>query len=123
MLDFQHAQPVVDAIESGRFDAFFVSTTEAIAGRPDPAPSAASCETTTRTYLRGGGRRFWGFTFVPALIFRTALFDSELMVDGYRNVVNSYPHFPFIVRLAKREHALFVASCTGGARTTRCRAG
>ena len=103
------AEEVIRAIESGRFDVLAVASPEAVEGRPDPPEPTAPVVTTTQGYLRSGHRRFWSFTFVATVIFRTELFDSQLVVAGYRNCANSYPHFPFVTMLAERPLPLWVS--------------
>lgn len=52
---------------------------------------------------------FLSHSFVPSMIFRTALFDSGIIRRGYDNVETMFPHFPFIAALAERDEQIYVS--------------
>jgi glycosyltransferase involved in cell wall biosynthesis len=52
---------------------------------------------------------FLSHSFVPAMIFRTGLFDSTLIRRGYDNIETMFPHFPFVASLAERNEAIYVS--------------
>jgi len=48
-------------------------------------------------------------SFVPSLIFRTALFDSTALSQGYAAAGNLFPHFPFLSDCVGRPRSIYVA--------------
>lgn len=52
---------------------------------------------------------FFGHSFVPSMIFRTALFDSETIRAGYDNIDTMFPHFPFLIKVAEENRRVMVS--------------
>lgn len=48
-------------------------------------------------------------SFVPSLIFRTELFDSTALAQGYATAGNLFPHFPFVRACAAESRTIHVA--------------
>lgn len=52
---------------------------------------------------------FFGHSFVPSMIFRTALFDPDCIRAGYDNIDTMFPHFPFMIKLAEADRSIYVS--------------
>lgn len=100
--DFSDCQDVLDEIEAAHFDWICV-------GAPGQAEWEHGLRTTTRELWKKGSRFFPVHTFVPCLIFKTELFDSECMALGYANAVNLYPHKRFITKGLEQNFSEYVS--------------
>jgi glycosyltransferase involved in cell wall biosynthesis len=100
--DFGRFGDVAEAICAGEFDLVSLGS----AGTYRWVRGVA----TTTTALR---RSHPGFhfvsSFVPSLIFRTDLFDSAALSQGYRAAANLFPHFPFLTACAMESRSIYVA--------------
>jgi glycosyltransferase involved in cell wall biosynthesis len=100
-LDFSDCDDVIAAIEEGEVDVLSVGA---------PARSAWSGGRTTMGALRDESYLIYSvFVFMPNTIYRTAAIDAVALVDGYRNVQNLYPMFPFVRRLIERDAPVHVS--------------
>lgn len=100
-LDFSDCDDVIAAIEEGEVDVLSVGA---------PARSAWSGGRTTMGALRTRSYLVYSvFVFMPNTIYRTAAIDAAALVDGYRNVQNLYPMFPFVRRLIERDAPVHVS--------------
>lgn len=88
-MKFSEADDILKALESEEFDLVEVGSTAR-------QPWEACLATTTREALRRGTKFFWGLSFMPAVIFRTALFDASCFFEGYNLVRSWYPHFALL---------------------------
>lgn len=50
---------------------------------------------------------FHALSFIPATIFKTEKWDSECLIEGYDNIPNMYPHFPFIVKSLEENFSVY----------------
>lgn len=89
MLDFSSADDLLSALESEKFDLLEVGSTAR-------QPWEAGLTTTTQESLRLGSKYFLGLSFMPAVIFRTSLFDSTCLCQGYDLIKTWYPHFALL---------------------------
>lgn len=100
--DFTRFDDVVAAVGSGEFDLVSLGA----AGGYRWVRGLA----TTTTEL---GRSHPGFhfvsSFVPSLIFRTDLFDSTALSQGYAAAGNLFPHFPFVRACAAQSRTIYIA--------------
>jgi hypothetical protein len=102
IFDFTECGDVVAAIETAKSDLISV-------GSPGQFDWERGLTTTTRELLARGARYFGVFTFVPGVIFKNELFDSECLASGYRNIQNSYPHFLFVKKAYDRNCSVYVS--------------
>ena len=63
----------------------------------------------SKELVNRGAHYYFVLSFLPNLIFRTALFDSRCFARGYRNIVNSYPHLPFLQHTVDTNCAIYVS--------------
>ena len=100
--DFSLFEDVIDAITSESFD--LVSLGAAGGYRWVRGVS------TTTTELAGSNPGFHIVSsFVPSLIFRTSLFDSSALAQGYAFAGSLFPHFPFVRACAEQTRSIYVA--------------
>lgn len=100
--DFTRFGDVIEAIRSDDFDLVSLGC----AGRDRWVRGIAT--TTAQLRLNHPGFHFVS-SFVPSLIFRTALFDSTALAQGYAAAGNLFPHFPFLTACATQPRSIYVA--------------
>lgn len=88
-LDFSETDDLLQALATEKFDLLEVGSTTR-------QPWEAGLTTTTREALRRGSKYFLGLSFMPAVIFRTSLFDADCFCQGYNLVRSWYPHFALL---------------------------
>lgn len=99
--DFSDCDDVIAAIGEGEVDVLSV-------GAPGREEWAGGLTTMGR--LRDQDLRIYGvFTFMPNTIYRTAVIDAAALIDGYRNITNLYPTFPFVRRLIERDAPVHIS--------------
>jgi glycosyltransferase involved in cell wall biosynthesis len=100
--DFGDCADVIEAIESEKFDLISLGS----AGGFDWKRG----EITTGTDLAKNDSHYFSISsFIPILIFRTELFDSECMAKGYHNAVNVFPHFEFVKKSVEDNFSIYIA--------------
>jgi len=100
-LDFSDCDDVIAAIGEGEVDVLSVGA---------PGRETWKGGRTTMGRLRDEDLRVYGvFVFMPNTIYRTAAIDAAALVDGYRNIENLYPMFPFVRRLVERDAPVHVS--------------
>jgi len=100
--DWSECGDVIEALRAGRVDLVSV-------GAPGQQDWERGLEAGAHELVERGARFFHAYTFVPATIFRTELFDSNLVAEGYRNVSNLYPHFPFVRTAVERDWRVYTS--------------
>ena len=100
--DWSDCSDVIEAIESEQFDLISV-------GSPGQYAWERGLKTTTQKFVKRGARYFGTFTFMPGVIFRTALFDSVTLAQAYRNIVNEWVHFGFFYKCYKINSPVYVS--------------
>lgn len=100
--DFTEISDVINAIESEKYDFIYV-------GSPNRAEWAKGLKTTSRELIERGTFYHIELTFFPAIIFKTALFDSECIATGYNLVGNLYPPFEFINKSVRDNFKVYVS--------------
>jgi CDP-glucose 4,6-dehydratase len=98
-LDFTDCGDVLDALSAGEVDLISL-------GAPGQEPWERGLRTTVQALVARGARYFYAYTFVPGVIFRTALVDDRTLAAAYKNVANMYPHFPFVVEWYARDRSV-----------------
>jgi len=100
-LDFSDCDDVLAAIEEGEVDVLSVGA---------PARGLWTGGRTTMGKLRDETYLIYSaFVFMPNTIYRTAAIDPAALGDGYRNIDNLYPMFPFVRRLIERDAPVHVS--------------
>ncbi|MEI6207223.1 MAG: glycosyltransferase family 2 protein [Desulfuromonadales bacterium] len=100
--DFSDCNDVLNAITEEKCDLIWVSDQHLESWEK-------GLETTSYELLKRGARYYPALSFIPAVIFRTTLFDSDCLVGGYHNMDNLYPLFHFIHRSVCRNFSIYVA--------------
>ena len=100
--DFSDCADVIEAIERESVDLVAV-------GSPYQSDWPRGTTTTSGQLFKQGYRYFATLTFIPGLIFKTALFDSQCMAKGYRNSTYSYPHFEFITKSLVNDFSVHIS--------------
>ncbi len=100
--DWSACDDVIEQIEAATFDWICV-------GAPHQKEWERGLKTTTQELWKRGNLFFIVHTFVPSLIFKTALFDSACMFEGYKNAINLYPHVPFLIKALENNFSEYVS--------------
>jgi glycosyltransferase involved in cell wall biosynthesis len=100
--DFSDCSDVIDAIESEKFDIIIVTSHFQYGWE-------RGLETTSTELMKRGSRYYHTLSFMPAIIFKTDLFDSYCIHKGYFNVHNLYPHFEFINKSVEENFTIYVS--------------
>jgi glycosyltransferase involved in cell wall biosynthesis len=98
--DFSDVRDILEGLEEGSSDVISVGVT----GHSLPGGARASVREFALTH-----DFFLSHSFVPSLIFRTSLFDGDVLRAGYDNIDTMFPHFPFLIRLAESDLKLMVS--------------
>jgi hypothetical protein len=101
--DFSTCGDVIAAIESAEADLIYVGGTEHVGWPAGVMRDAASLVAITPRYLLE-------LSFIPSIIFRSALFDSSCMTLGYRMVAEMYPHFPFLLKTIDENVSIYLSA-------------
>lgn len=100
--DFSDCGDIIKAIDSENFDIISL-------GAPGQYNWERGLETTSKELIKKGSRYYHVFTFVPGFIFRTSLFDSFCILEGYANIRNIYPHFPFVNKSVEENFSIYIS--------------
>jgi glycosyltransferase involved in cell wall biosynthesis len=100
--DFSDISDVIEALEDKIYDFIYL-------GSPYQLPWEKGLKTTSTELIRRGARYFNALSYVPAIIFRTELFDEECILIGYRLVNNLYPNFGLLNKSVRDNFKIYVA--------------
>jgi glycosyltransferase involved in cell wall biosynthesis len=100
--DFSKCQDVVDAIDSEKFD--LISP-----GSLGEDGWERGLSTTVKKLVENGSPYFLARSFIPGLIFKTELFDSICMMEGFVNIHNFFPLFPFIYKSFEQNFSIYLS--------------
>jgi glycosyltransferase involved in cell wall biosynthesis len=98
--DLTKAADIFDEIRVGQTDIISVG----VAGHPLPANARGRLRTFAAQH-----DVFWSHSFVPSMIFRTALFDANCLRAGYDNIDTMFPHFPFMIQVAESDCSIYIS--------------
>lgn len=48
-------------------------------------------------------------SFLPSNIFKTEKFQKDFLVSGYANVINAYPHMPYLFDIYEKNSLIYIA--------------
>lgn len=103
LYNFSDCNDVIDAIDSEEADIIIVTS-------HFQRGWERGLSTTTKELLKRGSRYYHTLSFMPAIIFKTDLFDSECMHEGYLNEYTLYSHFPFINKTVEEDFKVYVSN-------------
>jgi glycosyltransferase involved in cell wall biosynthesis len=100
--DFSNCSDVVDVINSGSSDLICVSS-------PSKMEWERGIKTTSKKLINDYNDYFRVFSFIPSLIFKTNLYDSECIIKSYSNFSNLFPQLIFIIKSEKDDFSVYIA--------------
>jgi glycosyltransferase involved in cell wall biosynthesis len=100
--DFTSCSDVKYAIESEKYD--LISP-----GSPGEYEWERGLSTHVKDLINRGAIFFYVRTFVPGIIFKTELFDTLSVHQGYANAHNFFPLFPFINKSFENNFSIYVS--------------
>lgn len=101
-LHFSDCDDLLQTLATGSFDLLEVGSTARQAWE-------AGSATTTQEALKRGSQYFLGLSFMPAVIFKTALFDADCIAVGYNLIQSWYPHFALLNKALKINSPIYFA--------------
>jgi glycosyltransferase involved in cell wall biosynthesis len=101
--NFCDCNDVIEAIEDENVDLISL-------GSPGQYDWERGMNTASNELIKKGSKYFHVFTFVSGFIFKTELFDSNCVHEGYYNAHNLYPHFPFIVKSVEKNFTIYISN-------------
>lgn len=101
--DFSAADDIIAALKEGTYDLILL--------RPVCDGGVVKTGTTSASELVGMNFMYYfSLSFFPAVIFRTELFDSDCLMQGYRLIPDSYPQFGFINKSVDQDFSVYIPS-------------
>jgi glycosyltransferase involved in cell wall biosynthesis len=100
--DFSDISDVIDALEDKIYDFIYL-------GSPYQFQWERGLKTTSTELIKRGARYYGALSYMPAIIFRTELFDDECILKGYRLVDNLYPNFELLNKSVRNNFKIHVA--------------
>lgn len=103
ILDFSHLNDVEQVLKEGEVDLLHVGSHPM-----KPWVEGGKYDTIKSLYSRGYPY-FKYASFLPANIFKTNVFQNSYLISGYNNVVNAYPHMPYLLDLYEKDAAIYLS--------------
>jgi len=100
--DFSDCLDIIEAINSEKFD--LISP-----GSPGEQEWERGLLTSVKKLVEKGSYYFVARSFVPGIIFKTELFDSISLMEGYTNIHNLLPHFPFAIKSLEDDFSIYLS--------------
>lgn len=100
--DFSECKDIINAVDSEKFD--LISP-----GSQGEQKWERGLSTSVKKLVEKGSNYFIARSFVPGIIFKTELFDSICLVNGYANIHNLFPHFPFANKSLENNFTIYIS--------------
>lgn len=103
VLDFSHLDDIDQVLEEGEVDLLQVG------GHPMKPWVEGGKYDTIKSLFSRGYPYFKYASFLPANIFKTETFQTTSLIAGYANVVNAYPHMPYLLGLYEKDSKIYLS--------------
>ena len=100
LFDFSDCRELIAAVEAEQYDLISLGYTGRLVAEQEKLLAHANA-------LEKASYFIFISSFVPSLIFKTKLFDSECLARGYRNAINLYPHFEFLKKCVENNFSVY----------------
>jgi len=100
--DFSECKDIINAIDSEKFD--LISP-----GSQAEQKWERGLSTSVKKLVEKGSNYFIARSFVPGIIFKTELFDPICLVNGYVNIHNLLPYFPFANKSLENNFTIYIS--------------
>jgi glycosyltransferase involved in cell wall biosynthesis len=100
--DFSDCNDLLDIIFSDKVDLIHVGA------HIDVPWSFGGSLDVPRNLLKKGYSFFRFSSFIPCNIFKTTSF-YQYIIDGYKNIINMYPHMPFLISYYTKNKQLYIS--------------
>lgn len=100
--DFSQVDDILAAVKSG--DADLIHT----GAHADLNLSAAGLTLTPKQLLKQNYNYFKAGSFLPCNIFRTQKFQTSFLIPAYNNIVNAYPHMPYVLGVYENDMNVYL---------------
>lgn len=100
--NFEQMNDVLQVMSNATVDLIHVGA------HPAPWHHGGQYDTPSQLMIKGYHYFMFG-SFLPCNIFRTSLFRNKYLIKGYNNIVNSYPHMPYIQDIYSCEKQIYIS--------------
>lgn len=100
--DFSCCSDVIDIIDSENTDMICV-------GSPNKLDWETGIQITSKKLINRYNDYFKVFSFIPSLIFKTELYDSECIRKSYFNVPTNFPQLTFVNKSAENDFSVYIS--------------
>jgi len=119
ILDFSDCSDFIDAIDSEKYDVILntFKGAELSNGKTFLELLKEFNSKNNNSYLEISAKRLFNLIkheyflfmgFIPSFIFKTELWDSECLMNGYDNIRTLFPHFSFINKSYEEDFSLYI---------------
>jgi len=103
VLDFSYLDDIDKVLEEGKVDLLHVG------GHPMKPWVEGERYANIKSLFSEGYPYFKYASFLPANIFKTENFQTTALISGYANVVNAYPHMPYLLGLYEKDAEIYLS--------------
>lgn len=103
IIDASDIEDVFEIMNQGEVDLIHVGA------HPEKERKIFAIKENVKDLLQKGYPYFAYSSFIPCNIFKTELFQKEFMVKGYNNVVNAYPHMPYLFDVFIKNKYIYIS--------------
>lgn len=102
-IDIKNFEDVIDILNEGEVDLIHVGA------HPQKEWICGGSKLTPRELSLHGYPYFKFSSFLPCNIFKADVFKNEYLISGYKNIVNDYPHMPFLVDHYRKDKSVYIS--------------
>ena len=102
ILNITEIDDLLNILEEGNIDLIHVGAHE------DINWNFAGKKMTAQDLVKNKYHFFKAGSFLPCNIFKTEKFQNEFLIAGYNNIVNSYPHLPYLMNVYKENSLIYL---------------
>ena len=102
LLNFDNSTDIIKALELKDYDIICV-------GSSIKSNWVRGSVSTSKKLMDEYKNYFIIFSFIPGFIYKTNLYDEKCINQGYQNVNNLFPHFPFINKSFEENFSVYVS--------------
>jgi glycosyltransferase involved in cell wall biosynthesis len=103
IIDASDIEDVFEILNQGEVDLIHVGA------HPEKERNIFAVKENVKNLLQKGYPYFAYSSFIPCNIFRTELFQKEFIIKGYNNVVNAYPHMPYLFDVFIKNKYIYIS--------------
>ncbi len=102
-LDFSDVSDVLHVLNEGKVNLIHVGA------HPDIEWHLGGMSLTPKQLLDKGYHYFKAASFLPCNIFKTERYQKNFLIPGYDNLVNGYPHMPYLYDIYEQDEVVYLS--------------